>query len=306
MNEYRSGTDSLVMKLLIAHGIFFLVQMFGGDQINSLIIYFLGLRPAMVLHEGYIWQLVTYMFPHGGGMHFFFNMYAVMLFGMSVEQAWGSKKFLGYYFFTGIGAGISIFIINYFIIGGNAAYIPTIGASGAVFGLLLAFGILFPDAQLLLFFVLPIRAKYLVVLYGGLELYLMISSGGGSGISHVGHLGGILFGGIYFLVFGKGRQGIKAKRFKEKLKSEIKKRESHLRPIEKTGNSLLDMLKKARARGVDALSDDEYQQVKYKMIMLDEADGLCVDEDFNIEDAYCQKCENVEACILRELKKYIK
>jgi len=306
MNEYRSGTDSLVMKLLIAHGIFFLVQMFAGQNIESMMIYFLGLRPAAVIHNGYIWQLVTYMFPHGDGFHFFFNMYAVMLFGMSVEQTWGSKKFLGYYFFTGIGAGISIFIINYFIIGGYAAVNPTIGASGAVFGLLLAFGILFPDAQLLLFFVLPIRAKYLVVLYGGIELYLMISSGGGGGISHVGHLGGILFGGIYFLVFGKGRQGIKARRFKEKLKNEIQKRETQIRPVQKTGNPLLDILKKVRTRGVDALSDDEYQQVKYKMIMLEEAEGLCVDEDFNIEDAYCQKCDNVEACILRELKKYIK
>lgn len=306
MNEYKSGTDSLVTKLLIAHGIFYLIQAYGGQNIESLIIYFLGLSPAAVIQKGFIWQLVTYMFPHGSFWHFFMNMYAVMLFGMSVEQAWGSKKFLAYYFFTGVGAGITIFIINYFIIGGAAQYIPTVGASGAVFGLLLAFGILFPDAQLLLFFVLPIRAKYLVVLYGGIELYMMVSSGGGSGISHVGHLGGILFGGIYFLVFGKGRQGMKATRFKEKLKNEIKKRETQIRPVQKTGNTLLDMLKKVKTRGVDSLSDDEYQQVKYKMIMLDEAEGLCVDEDFNIEDAYCQKCDNVEACILRELKKHIK
>ncbi len=305
MNEYRSGTETWVMRLIIAHGIFFLIQYFAGPRINSALIYFLGLSPAMVIQHGFIWQLATYIFPHGGFFHLFLNMYALLIFGMPIEQAWGSKKFLGYYFFTGIGAGITIFIINFFIIGGAAAYIPTVGASGAVFGLLLAFGVLFPDAQLLLFFVLPIRAKYLVFLYGGFEFYALISSGGGSGISHVGHLGGILFGFFYFLAFGKGRQGLKAKRFKEKLKKEIKKRESQIRPAAKTGNPLLDILKKVKARGIDSLTDDEYQQIRYKMIMLEDTDGLCIDNDFNIDDNYCQNCENVEACILRELKKHI-
>lgn len=306
MKEYRSGTEMWVMRLIIIHGIFYLIQMFSGPRIGQALIYFLGLSPAMIVQHGFVWQIITYIFPHGGFLHLFLNMYALLIFGLPIEQAWGSKKFLIYYFFTGVGAGITIFIINYFIISGDAAYIPTIGASGAVFGLLLAFGVLFPDAQLLLFFVLPIRAKYLVFLYGAFEFYALVSSGGGSGISHVGHLGGIVFGFLYFFFFGKSRQGLQAKHFKTKLKEEIKKREAQIRPFPRTDNTLLDILKKVKARGIESLTDDEHQQIQYKMIMLDDADGLCIDDDFNYDDDYCQKCENIEACILRELKKYLK
>ena len=141
-------------------------------------------------------------------MHIFFNMYALLLFGIPIEQLWGPKKFLIYYFFTGVGAGITIFVMN-LVLGDIGFFIPTIGASGAVFGLLLAFGMLFPEAELLVFFFVPMKAKYLVILYGGIELYLQISSGGQSSVSHLGHLGGLVFGLIYFLV--TRRKGIEFK-----------------------------------------------------------------------------------------------
>src|SRR6056297_2081094 len=221
----RSGSayQGIAIKLIIINVVIFVLQMLTGNMLvehqfgNRLenipaITYYLGLIPSMVVKEGYIWQLFTCMFLHSPQtlFHLFFNMYALMLFGIPVEQVWGGKRFLQYYLFCGIGAGITILTIN-LISGGMGYYIPTIGASGAVFGLLLAFGILFPNAEVLLFFIIPIKAKYLVVLFGGIELFLELF-GGRTSISHLGHLGGLFFGIVFFLLFRK-----RALKFRTKL-----------------------------------------------------------------------------------------
>ena len=136
----------------------------------------------------YPWQLVTYIFLHANWMHIFFNMFALWLFGQGIENLWGTKRFTIYFFVTGIGAAIIQLLI-----GGNA---PVIGASGAIFGILLAFGMMFPDQYIILLFPpIPIKAKYFVIIYGGIELV----SGVGNfnvGIAHFAHLGGMLFGYI--------------------------------------------------------------------------------------------------------------
>lgn len=180
-------------------------------------------------------QLVTYMFMHGGIAHIFFNMFALYMFGRVLEQVWGPKRFLIFYMVTGIGAGLIQLIVTEIRIMDLASSIDpelyrvvleeghsikesgqnfvdpvarqlnnlintsTVGASGAVFGILLAFGMLFPNVRLMLLIPpIPMKAKYFVAIYGALELYLGIANNPADNVAHFAHLGGMLFG--YFLI----------------------------------------------------------------------------------------------------------
>ncbi|MBR1631766.1 MAG: rhomboid family intramembrane serine protease [Paludibacteraceae bacterium] len=203
-----------------------------------------------------IFQLVSYMFLHGSLEHLFCNMLAVFMFGVVIERAWGTRKFLFFYFVTGIGAAITQEVIwsfewkqlvdavnlaantgdgsllepyydklaQYFSFSGQLSHFPTheltrlqglftegitdrlvtIGASGAVFGLLLAFGWLFPDAELmLLFFPIPIRARIFVTLYALVELFAGVSNFSGDSVAHFAHLGGMIFGALLLTYWKK-------------------------------------------------------------------------------------------------------
>lgn len=153
--------------------------------------FFFGLRPAAIIHYPFfIWQPVTYLFLHGGWFHIFFNLFALWMFGADLERLWGPRQFLFYFFLTGIGAGLFDVMLQ------PNATIPTIGNSGAVYGLLMAYGLLFPDRPILLWLVIPIKAKWFVVIMGLIE-FVSSLSGSGTGISHVAHLGGMLFGFLY-------------------------------------------------------------------------------------------------------------
>jgi membrane associated rhomboid family serine protease len=153
-----------------------------------------ALRPGDVLSRFYIWELVSYLFLHGGFFHIIFNLFALWMFGSDLESLWGGKKFLFYYFLTGIGAGMFDVLLN--AIFPSRLPTATIGASGAIYGLLLAYGLLFPERPIYLYLVIPIKAKWFVVIIGVIEF---VSSFGtpGSGVSHVAHLGGMLFGFLY-------------------------------------------------------------------------------------------------------------
>ena len=148
------------------------------------------------------WQLVSYMFLHGGIGHIFFNLFALWIFGQAIENFWGTKRFTVYYFLTGIGAAI----IHMFIGGGGA---PTVGASGAVFGILLAFGMMFPNRYIVLLIPpIPIKAKYFVAIFGVIELFSGVMRPG-SGIAHFAHLGGMVVGFILIKYWGlKGEKQI--------------------------------------------------------------------------------------------------
>ena len=291
-------------RIIIINVAVYMIQgslMQGDSQLQ--VTYYFGLIPVLILQKGFIWQIFTYMFLHGSFMHIFVNMYALLIFGIPIEETWGSKKFITYYLFTGVGAGITIFLLN-IILGGQAAMVPTIGASGAVFGMLFAFGMLFPDAEILLFFVLPIKAKYLVILYGGFEFYSLMTTMGSSNISHIGHLGGLLFGIIYFFVIKRRGVTFKTKKFSAVMTKDSENREKHV--ISETHNSrefLQDILNRIKTKGPDTITDDEYQHINYLKIMDDNSTELCVEDDFNLEDDYCKKCESVEACIFREIDK---
>jgi len=145
------------------------------------------------------YQVVTHMFMHGDIGHLFFNMFALFMFGPPIESVWGPRRFLFYYFFTGFGALGLHLLVSYLemTMGGGPGYlenIPVLGASGAVFGLLVAFGMMFPNTRIMLLFPpIPLKAKYFVMIYAVIELFLGVSNFN-SGVAHFAHLGGALFG----------------------------------------------------------------------------------------------------------------
>ena len=158
----------------------------GRSEINLIF----GLIPVLVWRKLFIWQLFTYVFLHGGIFHLLFNMFALWMFGCELERHWGTRVFVKYVLVTGIGAGISTVIVF------PNLSIPTIGASGLVYGILLAYGLFFPNRMIYLYFLFPIKAKYFVLIFGAIELYASWS-GSSDNIAHIAHLGGMLFGFVY-------------------------------------------------------------------------------------------------------------
>ena len=166
------------------------------SPISTIVMYFGPLWPVASSGEYsfQIWQLLTYMFMHGGFAHILFNMFALWLFGTEIENYWGTKEFTAYYFICGVGAAL----INLMTTIGSP--FPTVGASGAVFGILLAFGMMFPNRYIFLYFLFPIKAKYFVAGYAALELLMGINNstmGSGSNIAHFAHIGGMVVGFAY-------------------------------------------------------------------------------------------------------------
>lgn len=205
-NDYYSpsgfGGFSLfppVIKMLLISNIgLYLIQFFlssytiNGIPIEEYVIRYFALIP---LGYGFkLWQPVTYMFLHADFTHVFFNMFALWMFGAELEQVLGSKKFTLYYFVCGIGGGLAHLLLGP-ALGGHPA--PTIGASGAVYGVLLAFGMLFPDRPIYLYFLLPIKAKYFVTMYILLEIFAV---GSNDLVAHLAHLGGAFTGYVFLLI----------------------------------------------------------------------------------------------------------
>lgn len=158
------------------------------------------------------YQLISYIFMHGGFMHILFNMYSLYIFGSVLESVWGGKKFFIYYMVTGIGAALFHLFITYLRIESGvldpylASIIPMVGASGAIYGLLLAYGVLFPNNVLTLFFPpVSLKAKYMVFVFGGLE-FLLGLGGSGDGVAHFAHLGGMLFGFVILMIWKRGNK----------------------------------------------------------------------------------------------------
>jgi membrane associated rhomboid family serine protease len=180
----------------------YLVDYFGSLMRGEDIFWMFRLVPIQVMH-GYIWQLFTYLFLHslGGPGHIVFNMLALWMFGAPIEDTWGTRRFLQYYFVCGVGAGICVVVANMLV--GNPAQ-ATIGASGAIYGLLLAFGMLFPNQTVLMSFLFPIKAKYMVMIVGAIAFVFSFQAG--STVSNLAHLGGMLFGFVYIKTqFGRRR-----------------------------------------------------------------------------------------------------
>ena len=148
-------------------------------------------------NSGAYWQLLTSIFMHGSVMHIFFNMYALYLFGKPLEERWGKIKFLSFYLATGILANLASVVFYIFL---NKSVPPMVGASGAIFGVLLAFGGYYPDLILLLFFIIPMKTKWAILAFAVLSIFFQITGTFG-GIAHITHLFGIIFGYLILLIF---------------------------------------------------------------------------------------------------------
>lgn len=204
----------VVKNLLIINGIFFLAT------IAMDMVWHIDLAQYLGLH--YIgasdfrpYQFVTYMFMHGSFAHLFFNMFALWMFGNAIENAWGPKRFLIFYFVCGIGAGLTQELVQYIQfsdihnfqnvnLGGRIVpvedylnMLTTVGASGAVYGILLAFGMMWPNSMIYLYFLIPIKTKWFVLIYGLLELFTGFSSI--DNVAHFAHVGGMVFGLLLIL-----------------------------------------------------------------------------------------------------------
>lgn len=181
-----------VKALLIANTVMF-VATFMAPELSMR----LGLRPATVVGSFAIWQCVTYLFLHGSFFHILFNMLTLWMFGVELERMWGTRYFVKYYFIAGIGAGLTQVILGILPFGfADEFYYPiTIGASGAIYGLLLAYALYFPHRPIYLYFVFPVPARIFVAILGAIA-FLSATSGGG-GVAHTAHLGGLAAGYIY-------------------------------------------------------------------------------------------------------------
>ncbi len=216
-------TKNILIINIILFAATWLLEKQGIDLTNMLGLHYIK-APAFKPY-----QFVTYMFMHGSILHIFFNMYAVFMFGSILENTWGPKRFLFYYVFTGLGAASIQLLVYYFqlqpimketndLIAETKDYIlqsqiieqrneylnrlVVVGASGSLFGLLIAFGMLFPNAELMIMFIpIPIKAKYLVAGYGAIELFSGIHNSAADNVAHFAHLGGMLFGFILIMIW---------------------------------------------------------------------------------------------------------
>ncbi len=176
-----------------------------------------GFMPRLVLTRFMLWQPFTYLFLHGGIGHILINMLILWMFGVQLERLWGSRFFLRYYFVTGVGAAVITLVVSLlpFSFSGEPYATITIGASGAIYGLLVAFAMYYPETPILMFFLFPVPAKYFVMILGAIAF---VSTPRGGGIAHITHLGGLIAGYLYLRRlrrvsaqrFGFGRLGIMA------------------------------------------------------------------------------------------------
>ena len=273
----------------------------GGIDLNDV----LGLHFFMA-SEFHLYQLLTYMFMHGGLQHIFFNMFALWMFGCVVENVWGPKKFLFYYISCGIGAGLIqelVQYISYFVIDDLGSYdyvnlngvsvtvdyylnqLTTVGASGAIYGILLAFGMLFPEERIFIFpLPVPIKAKWFILAYVAIELFSALGTSG-DGVAHFAHLGGMLFGFLMIRYWqkhpgggGYGRSG--GQQFFDRLRNNWEKRShknagdggahshtesdkdwqynQHKQATQKEIDEILD---KIRRSGYDSLTEEEKKKL---------------------------------------------
>ena len=253
---FGGGLTPVIKYLLLANISLYLVMLlaemiYGTGQ--SFITRNFGMTPARIFSDFPIWQFFTYMYIHGGHWHIIFNMLILWIFGCEVERTLGSKEFFKFYTICGIGAGLFHLVFNF------GSQIPVVGASGAIFGVLAAFALLFPDRIItfLLFLVLPIevKAKYLVMFLAGVQLLFGIF-GGGDGVAYFAHLGGMVVGFVYLrLDWRLEYVGTKIRQQKESRQAvrQLKKQQNMQRMRERVD----EILDKINEVGFEQLNEEE-------------------------------------------------
>jgi len=237
----------MVKMLILVNGGVFLAQLVAGDALQV---------PFRLdtAHPFQLWRYVTYMFLHSPAnvFHLLFNMFALWMFGSDMEDYFGGRQFLRYYFFTGAGAGLTVAVLD--LATGQRSMV--IGASGAVFGILLAFGVVYAERviTLLLFFVFPVsmKAKHFVIIIGAIEFFYGISPGS-SGVAHFAHLGGAAFGLLY-LKTPVGRVSFGRKGLLKDLQDRV-----HTARSARDDQRMDDLLRKVNDKGIQSLTEEEKQ-----------------------------------------------
>jgi len=223
-----------VKWLIIINVAIFVLFYMGGGPLQRAGAAYLALSATGAIKYFLITQVFTYMFVHFGTMHVLFNMLGLWFFGVPIEQGWGTRRFVKFYLYCGLAAGICVLLVNMLVGDWNT---PTIGASGAIFGVLVAFGVLYPEAIILMFFLFPMKAKYAVMIYVAVEL--LATFGPNTGVSTVAHLGGAAFAYLFlkqrFPVvrmpdFGGAYRQWKVQRAKKKFQVYMKKHGSDRGP----------------------------------------------------------------------------
>jgi len=252
---YNRGSGRALTRgvkiLLIANGLVYLLQQIVGPQMVE----WLGCTPTKVLQDLAVYQLFTYMFLHGGFFHILINMFVLWMFGIEIERTWGTKQFFKYYFLTGIAGGIFTVALQ-----PNFPY-PTIGASGAIYGLLVAYAVMFPNRTIYLYFLLPIKVKYAVIMFVIIE-FLASMSATPDGIGHWAHLGGAVVGFIYLKIDWRLRNFLRHfspwyywSRFKSRRGSQkLEKNRQKAEEIMKRVDQILD---KINAVGFENITEEE-------------------------------------------------
>ncbi len=241
-----------VRYLIFANGFIFLLQLLIGNQLIS----WFGLHPVYIYKKFYIWQFFTYMFLHGDFLHILLNMFILWMFGCEVERYWGDKEFLKYYFICGIGAGFFHLIFN------MTSNIPVVGASGAIYGILIAFAMLFPERPIMLFpLFISLKAKYWAIIFAAIALMLGVL-GGQNGVAHFAHLGGMIIGFVYLKLGWKmsllGRDVIRRKRKEWEVQREIRMKQQMLKFREEV-DLILDKINEV---GYENLTEKEKRTLK--------------------------------------------
>ena len=282
-NQFRPQGFSIlplvVKNLLIINAIFYLGTWAADVAWHIDLSDYLGLH-YIGASDFRPYQFITYMFMHGNFAHLFFNMFALWMFGNSIENVWGPKRFLIFYFVCGIGAGLTQELVQYIQLSdivehyqyvnlGNRSIpvddylnmLTTVGASGAVYGILLAFGMMWPNARIYIYFAIPIKAKWVVIIYGLLELFSGFSSV--DNVAHFAHVGGMLFG-FLLIMYWRYQMGDWRPKFKVKFKKDDDQENS--RPMsdwdynqqraddDKRTDEILDKISKG---GYDSLTKEE-------------------------------------------------
>ncbi len=249
---FGGGVSSAIKLLIVANvSIFFLEALLNLESVFNM---YFGLVPMLIWSKLYIWQPLTYMFLHGGIWHLFINMLVLWMFGSEIERYWGRKEFLGFYFITGIGSGIltALFSLN--------SLVPVVGASGAIYGVLLAYGIMFPNRVIYLYFLIPVKVKYFVLFIGGVA-FVSSLTGGASTVSHFTHLSGMVIGFIY-MKSNVRISDLSSSLNNLKIKRQVKKAERVRKSYDNVMHEVDIILDRINEVGYENLTEDEKQRLE--------------------------------------------
>jgi membrane associated rhomboid family serine protease len=248
-----------IKALIVANIVVFALSYVAGGRFRDMF----GLVPQHVLLDRWLWQPFTYLFVHGGFMHLLFNLFALWMFGMPVEAQWGQTEFLKYYLLCGLGAAAATIAMA------PHSAVPVIGASGSVYGMLVAFAMLYPDAVVYLYFLIPVKAAHMAILFGLIEFFAG-TTGSNPGVARFAHLGGMVTGYLYIRWWWVAKLRVKAlyerlasgsaprmprRRAAPRPASELERAEAQMAEVDR-------ILDKILVSGIDSLTDEERQVMR--------------------------------------------